>query len=93
MCCRLCQPNTPFENFLVRFSDPKYFLSVHHFWVVADDKHFLGPIFGPKIILSVPHFWVLAGDGYFLSPILGPKIVFFQFTIYGLWPIMANVTH
>jgi len=66
MCRRLCQLKTPFENFLVRFSDPKYFLSVHHFWVLADDRHFLGPIFGPKIVLSVPHFWVLADDGYFL---------------------------
>jgi len=87
MCRRLCQPNTPFENFLVRFSDPKYFLSVHHFWVVADDRHFLGPIFGPKIVLSVPHFWVLAGDGYFFSPIFGPKIVF---SVHHLWVVADN---
>ena len=40
------------DIFWVRFSNPKFFLSVHHLWVVADDGYCLGPIFGPQTDFS-----------------------------------------
>ena len=56
MCC-----SPTMDIFLVWFSYPNFFRSVHHLWVVADDGYFLGSIFGPKLIfLSVHHLWIVA---------------------------------
>ena len=65
-----------------------FFLSVHHLWVVADDRYFSSPISGPKILSFTPPLWVVADDRYFLSPIFGPKIVL---SVHHLWVVSLLV--
>ena len=51
---------------------------------MADDRYFLGPIFGPRILLSVHHLWAVPDDAYIFVSDSRTQNQFF-FSVYYLW--------